>query len=89
MSATYFWYQDQIVVFERRITSEHFQHDFMLKYRYCYCVDGFEPDGHGMRYGVWVVDDETRNWDAIWQSRSPGTFPPEFRLALLIMGVTL
>lgn len=87
MSATYFWYREKLVVIERRLTAQDFEQVSMHKYRYCPCVDGF-AFGTALRYGIWVQNDQTRDWQASWESRPLDTFPAEFRAHLLLLGVS-
>jgi len=91
MSATYFWYQDKLVVLERRLVATDFQQAALHKYRYCPCVDGFEGGNSlqsSLRYGHWAVNDKVRDWPALWQPGFVCDFPVEFRAHLLLLGVS-
>lgn len=88
MSATYFWYQDQVVVLGRKVIAEDFQQAAMHKYRYCLCVDTFEPVHSHARYGFWEQNDSNRFWPTIWKWQPLKDFPAEFRAHLLLLGVS-
>jgi hypothetical protein len=90
MKATYFWYQDTLVTLERdrQILVEDFRDVAMHKYRYCPCVDTFEPVGVVPRYGAWEQNDKIPTWPTHWVSRPMWTFPAEFRAHLLLLGVS-
>lgn len=87
MSATYFWYQDKVVVLDCHLYAEAFQQASMHKFRYCPCLDAFE-DLQSMRYGYWGVDDAASSWPAEWVSTSFDYFPAEFKASLLLLGVS-
>ena len=87
MSHTYFWYQNKLVTFDRRLTVIDFDQFPMQKYRYCPCVDT-SASRKAERYGHWAVNDSQHSWPTQWIYRPLESFPPEFRAHLLLLGVT-
>lgn len=84
MSATYFWYQDKLVILHRQLLTGDFQQSSMLKFLYCPCVDTF-TDTTFERYGIFVSTEDFRK---MWEHRPLDSFPAEFRAHLLLLGVS-
>lgn len=84
MSATYFWYQDKLVILHRQLFAEDFQQSSMLKFLYCPCVDTF-VDPPTERYGIFA---STERFEKMWNHRPLDSFPAEFRAHLLLLGVS-
>ena len=84
---TYFWYQDQVVVLDRKILSDELKQASMHKYLYCPCVDSFESR-KAERYGHWAVNETSKAWPHEWVYRPLESLPLEFRTHLLLLGVS-
>ena len=80
---TYFWRHDQVEILHRYVSVDDFKQSSMLKYLYCHCVT-FTASGR--KYVGWF--DQTENYIVGWMPYDLNKFEPEFRLALLLMGIT-
>ncbi len=80
---TVFWRNDQVDIINRLTGTEDFKQSSMLKYLYCPCA-WISPD-RGTHFG-WY--DQSENYHIGWMPYDINKFEPEFRLALLLMGVT-
>ena len=87
MSATYFWKNNEVVVLRQQLCSSDFRQEAFFGVLYCPCVDTFQ-DETGGRYGQW--EQEGGGWVALakWVSIPPEELPKEFRMHLLLMGVS-
>lgn len=79
-AVAYFWRNDQVEVVQGM---PDFRQSSMLKYLYCHCVVINE---HGRQYHGFY--DQTENFKIGWMPYNIKGFDPEFRLALLLLGVT-
>ena len=78
MSGCYFWIDGAVAYVHGWCTLQEQKTVYNVP-----CVDANEDNPH-MRYGIF-----TRNWRAgRWESRDLATFPKEFRMHLLLLGVT-
>ena len=84
MSATYIWRKDQVEVFDRRLYPKDFDQSSMLKYLYCPVVIIPWEDNAWCGYFA-----EGENFKKYWEATWAFQLPDEFRLSLLLMGVTL
>lgn len=80
---TIFWRKDQVEVIDRLTSPDDFQQSSMFKYLYCPCA-WIHPE-RGTECGFY---DQSERYAIGWQPGSIKKFPEEFRLALLIMGVS-
>lgn len=87
MSANYFWKNGQVVVLHEQLIRNDFARSEMFGFLYCPCVDTYQ-DETGGRYGQW--EQEGAGWIALakWVSIPPEELPKEFRMHLLLMGVS-
>lgn len=85
--ATYFWKNGEVVVVDKPLTRNDFARSAVFGFLYCPCVDTFQ-DETGGRYGQW--EQEGGGWIALakWISIPPEELPKEFRMHLLLMGVS-
>lgn len=87
MSAvTYFWRRGKLECMERRILTTDFEQSSMLSYLYCPCVlrrDGFALNHYWCGYFT-----QTEKYRVDWSSAPIDQMPKEFRLALLLLGVS-
>lgn len=84
---TYFWRKDQLEILDFQVDTGYFNMSSMLKYLYCPCViehAGFAEPRHW--YGHFS---ETEHYKKEWSPISKTLMPDEFKLALLLLGVTL
>ena len=83
--ATYFWRNDKVEILDRLIFVEDLNQSSMLKYLYCPAVLLRGP-GKQTWCGYFA---EGENFKKYWEATWAFQLPDEFRLSLLIMGVTL
>ena len=76
VSTIYFWKNEQLLIYEGYDDQDSIR---VVKFVDCYAVySGYETDH--MRYGVYTKTG--------WKHVPLDKFPPEFRTALLLLGIT-
>ncbi len=81
---TFIWTSQEVVkVIDRALQVEDFNQSAMLKYLYCPAI---WTTSYATNYGHFA---QTERFQVYWHHCSPEHLPEEFRLSLLIMGVSL
>ena len=75
-STIYFWKDEQLHIYEGYDAQDSIR---VTKFADCYAVDSRYAKAH-MRYGKYT--------ELGWEHVSLDKFPPEFRTALLLLGIT-
>lgn len=84
---TYFWRKDKLEIIERRVVATDFNQSSMLKYLYCPCViERMGFSGNRFWYGHFG---ETERYEKQWDPVPKDLMNEEFKLSLLLLGVTL
>ncbi len=76
----YFWKTNTVHIEESNVPFL----SLVTKYNKCFVVDTAFSEPAEERYGMFVLKNETWHWICEPQSK----FPPQFKVTLLLMGVT-
>jgi len=79
----YFWKDSQVV----DVSWEDFLENDN-QYLNCFCIDNFFEQGHLSRYGVYEAKHQQEDVQNKWVSVPFEDFPHDFRMALLLLGIT-